>query len=88
MATPDLTDGGKACYSRYPDENFDRHGAPRLVVVPNSLADAINAKLDLAIAACPEAAKDREVLYGQLLEYFDEHGVIPDFSLQKNEASA
>lgn len=50
-------------------------------VIPNSLRDAINAKLDAAIAECPAAEKDREVLYGQLLDYFDEHGAVPDFSL-------
>lgn len=56
-----------------------------LVIVPNYIADAINAKLDAAIAACPEAAKEREVLYEQLLGYFNEHGIIPEFHIQKNE---
>jgi hypothetical protein len=56
-----------------------------LVIVPNSLRDAINAKLDAAIAEVPDAEKDREILYGQLLDYFDEHGVVPDFSLAKKE---
>jgi hypothetical protein len=55
-----------------------------LVIVPNSLRDAINAKLDAAIAQAPDAEKDRDVLYGQLLAYFNEHGVVPDFSLVKN----
>jgi hypothetical protein len=54
-------------------------------VVPNELRDAINAKLDVAIVACPGAAKDRDELYGYLLGYFNEHGVIPDFSLQKKD---
>jgi hypothetical protein len=36
-------------------------------IVPNELRDAINAKLDTAIAACPDAAKDRDDLYNQLL---------------------
>jgi hypothetical protein len=53
-------------------------------IVPNELRDAINAKLDTAIAACPDAAKDRDDLYNQLLSYFDEHGEIPDFDLAKN----
>lgn len=57
----------------------------RLVIVHNHLRDAINAKLDAAFAVCPDAAKDRDVLYERLLEYFDEHGVIPDFSLKKQE---
>ncbi len=52
-----------------------------LVIVPNSLSDAINKKLDAAIAKCPDAEKDRDTLYQQLLTYFDEHGVVPDFTL-------
>lgn len=54
-----------------------------IVIVPNCLRDAINAKLDKAIEACPEAAKDREQLYDRLLAYFDEYGVVPDFTIQK-----
>lgn len=54
----------------------------RLVVVPNSLRDAINEKLDAAIAACPGSEVDRETLFTTLLAYFDEHGVIPDFSIK------
>ena len=58
----------------------------KMVIVPNELRDAIKAKLDTAIAACPDAAKDRDVLYSQLLAYFDEHGEVPDFGLAKNLA--
>ena len=57
-----------------------------LVIVPNYIADEINAKLDKQIEANPDAAKDRDALYGQLIAYFNEHGVIPDFSLQRNAA--
>lgn len=55
-----------------------------LVIVPNYIVDEINAKLDAAFAECPEAAKDREALYEQLLGYVNDHGVVPDFSLQRN----
>lgn len=55
-----------------------------LVIVPDSLRDAINAKIDEALIAVPEAADHREHFFGQLLAYFDEHGVVPDFSLVKN----
>lgn len=51
------------------------------VIVPNSLSAEIYRRLDEEIAKAPDAAKDRETLYGQLLAYFNEHGVIPDFSL-------
>jgi len=55
----------------------------KMVIVPNSLRDAINAKLDAALASCPDAVKDRDALYSQLLDYFDEHGEVPDFTLDR-----
>ena len=58
-----------------------------IVVVPNYIADEINAKLDAVISGCPDAAKDRDHLYHQLLGYFYEHGVVPDFTLSKSDAS-
>ena len=54
-----------------------------LAVVPISLSNAINTKLDEAFIGCPEAEKERDILYSQLLEYFDVHGIIPDFELRK-----
>jgi len=54
-----------------------------LVIVPNSLRDAINEKIDTALLECPEAAPDRDYFYSVLLNYFDEHGHIPEFRLQK-----
>jgi hypothetical protein len=53
------------------------------VIVLDSLREAINTKLDAALERCPDAAKDREFLYSQLLEYFDVYGVVPDFTLKK-----
>jgi hypothetical protein len=56
----------------------------RTVIVPNYVSDAINAKLDAAfVKVVPQAAKDRDELYQQLLTHFDEHGVVPNFELQK-----
>lgn len=55
-----------------------------LVIVPDSLRAAINEKLDAAIALAPDAESERENLFNQLLAYFNEHGVIPEFSLVKN----
>ena len=52
-----------------------------MVIVPNTLRDAINAKLNEAFKTCPEAEKERDSLYHRLLGYFAEHGVIPDFTL-------
>lgn len=55
------------------------------VVVPDDLYDAIQAKLDDAFKDCPGATKDRDFLYHELLNYYNEHGIIPDFSLVKSE---
>lgn len=54
-----------------------------LVIVPNIVADQINEKLFLAYQDCPEAEIDREYHYQLLLEYFDKHGHLPDFTLVK-----
>ncbi len=56
-----------------------------LVIVPDVLRDAINAKLDAAFAACPDAAKDRDAFYQQLLAYFNANGVVLDFTLERRE---
>ena len=53
-----------------------------LLIVPNVLRDSIYAKVDAAITKAPGAGVDREPFYGVLLDYFDEHGVIPDFELK------
>lgn len=59
----------------------------RMVIVPNELADAIYEKLDAEIAKHPDAAVDRAIFFDQLLAYYDQHGVIPEFSLAKNQES-
>ena len=46
-------------------------------VVPDYIADEINATLDKLIAAEPAAAADRDVLYSQLLDWVDQHGYVP-----------
>lgn len=55
----------------------------RTVIIPNALSDAINAKLDIAIAEHPDAEVDRQFLYESLVSLFDENGYIPDFHLSK-----
>lgn len=52
------------------------------VIVPESLRQAINTKLDAAIAVVPDAAKDRDELYRQLVTFFNENGYVPDFSIE------
>ena len=55
----------------------------RTVIVPNELADEINRALDLAYAKNPEAAVDRDAHFSSLLDYYDEHGKLPDFSFER-----
>jgi hypothetical protein len=54
------------------------------VIVPDYLAEKIYRLVDEEIAKYPPAAPDRELIYSQILGYFNEHGVIPDFSLKAN----
>lgn len=53
----------------------------RTVIVTNALRDDIHRRIDAALAGRPCSADERESIYQQLLAYFDEHGVLPDFSL-------
>lgn len=55
------------------------------VIVPNSLRDAIYEKIDAEIAKVPDAAPDRLIFYRVLLDHFNEHGVIPEFTLEKRK---
>jgi len=54
-----------------------------LCIVPNDLRDAIYKKIDEQLVDRPALVEHRESIYLDLLNYFDEHGVIPDFSLQE-----
>lgn len=55
----------------------------RTVIVPNELHDEIMRRLDEAYIKTPDAAVDRDAHYHALLEHFDEHGTLPDFSLER-----
>jgi hypothetical protein len=54
-----------------------------LVILPNYISEEIDRRLDAEFAKHPNAAPDRELFRSQLIAYVDEHGVIPDFSLEK-----
>ena len=54
-----------------------------LYILPNYIGNEIDRKLDAAIQDAPAAEKDREFLRGQLIEYFAEHGVVPESTLAK-----
>ena len=53
-----------------------------IYIVPDALRDALNQRLDEAFKDFPDAEKDREFLYGQLLEAFAKYGKIPEFTLE------
>lgn len=57
------------------------------MIVPNYISEAIYAVLDKELEKCPDAKKDREVLYSQILSFYNEHGFVPqDIKLSKPEA--
>lgn len=58
-----------------------------LVIVPDSLSDAINKKLDAAYVGVPDAAVDREIHYQALLDHFYDYGVVPEFTLIRREGA-
>jgi len=57
------------------------------LIVPNSLHDAIHAAIDAALAGRPCAADERSSIYQTVLEYFDRHGRLPDFTLKENQSN-
>lgn len=54
------------------------------VIVPNYLRDQIYEMVDAAIAKCPEAAVDREIFYQTVLNYYDQHGALPEIELKRH----
>lgn len=58
-----------------------------LLVVPNAIRDAIYAAIDKALDGRPCTDESREVIYGQILAYYDEYGRIPAFDLTPNQES-
>lgn len=66
----------------------ERTKSPRgaaLLIVPDALYAAIHRRLDALFVEFPDAEKDRDALYHQLLEAFDQYGFIPDFTLEKRQ---
>lgn len=54
-----------------------------LLAIPNWILKEIDNKLDAQIALHPNAANSRDVLKYQLINYANEHGVVPEFSLAR-----
>jgi hypothetical protein len=55
------------------------------VIVPESVSVAINAKLDVEIEKWPDAEKERDALYEQLIWFFSKYGHVPDFTLEPKD---
>lgn len=53
------------------------------VIVPNHISEEINRLLDNAFLEYPEATKEREAFYHQILEFYDNNGCLPEFTIQK-----
>jgi hypothetical protein len=53
------------------------------LIVPDALYNAIHKRLDEEFVKFPAAAADRDALYHELLDYFAEHGALPEFTLEK-----
>lgn len=51
-------------------------------IVPNTLSEKLYQMIDDQLEKMPELKKDRENIYHDLLNYYDEHGVIPDFKIE------
>ncbi len=54
----------------------------KLKIVPNFISDRINAAIDKVLDGRPIDPDERQSVFHLLLDYFDEHGTIPDFELK------
>ena len=54
-------------------------------IVPSDISEAIYKKIDFALESVPELKPDRDKIFNDILKYFDENGVIPDFKLVNNK---
>lgn len=63
-------------------EDYIKDDTPGFVIVPDTLHDNIHKALDAEIAKWPDAEKDRELLFQQILTFFHQYGYLPEFSLE------
>ena len=52
------------------------------VVVPDSLSNEIDRRLEAEFEKCPNARQDYEHLRRQLITFLDDYGYLPEFSIQ------
>lgn len=54
-----------------------------LIILPDYISDAIDAKLDAEIEKHPDAAPDRDIFRQHLVNHFAETGMVPEFTLAR-----
>ena len=59
-----------------------------LLIVPNSLHDAIHESITKVLGGRPCDDESREILYQQILKYYDDHGNIPNFTLTEKASGS
>ncbi len=57
----------------------------RVAIVPNELRDELYKRIDAQLEKHPVLKNQRELIYEDMLSYFDHHGVIPDFTIEPKE---
>ena len=56
-----------------------------IVIVPNDLRDSIYKIVDKELERCPQFILERENIYKDILNYYNENGTIPDFELKESK---
>lgn len=56
-----------------------------IVIVPNTLRDAINKELDanIALSAPDMTVEEREIWYNYLLNFYNDNGYVPRIIIEK-----
>lgn len=58
----------------------------KLVIVPNGLSDAIYAKIDDKFKGITITEIERKAHFDTLLDFYDQHGFVPDFEVKKQDS--
>ncbi len=56
-----------------------------ILIVPTYIHDAIHAAIDTALDGRILLDEEREMIYSQLLDHFNDHGLIPQFTLKEKD---
>ncbi len=73
------------------EDHLDPDRPTRIILIPDYIQHAMDERLDKAIAEAPDpeiAKTEREGYADLLLDFFGQHGYIPDFSLAVREEAS